>query len=643
MSDSYSPDEAPKRRSRAWIGVGAVLLVLLAFVAGRWSADPQADPHAGHAHGQEASSSVWTCSMHPQIQSKEPGACPICGMDLIPLESRGSGDKLTAEQIKLSPEAVALARVLTQKVEPMAGQKPGLQLLGRVERDESRLATIPAWTPGRIEHLHVATTGTTVKKGQVVASLYSPEIYAAQHDLIEAHKQLARLEPGLPVARSSAQSTLQAARQRLRLLGVRDAEIKRMEQAQEPWRRVPIYATAAGTVLERLVAEGQYVKEGTDLYRVADLSVLWVQLDAYESDLPRLALGQEVTLTLEALPGETFVGTIAFIDPVVDPRTRTAQVRVEVPNPEGRLRPGLFAQATVAGAAPEGELPPLVLPASAVLFSGRRSLVYIEVPGTQEPVYEAREVILGPRLGQVYPVEAGVEYGERVVTHGAFRLDADLQIRGGRSLMAREDDSATQEHPTALVRLPKEERQQLAQVVNAYLDTQEALAADKVEEARGHTEALLRGLPQVKLSSPEAQRRWEPIAQQMEVHGRYFIRAAKVEGVRSAFASLTEQVERLLQVFGNPLEKPLRLAFCPMAFNNRGGVWFQRGAEIRNSYFGSEMLLCGEVREAIDGGAFKQPQEAPGSQPSSAPDSAPDSAPGSAPSSQATSAPGGRP
>jgi Cu(I)/Ag(I) efflux system membrane fusion protein len=618
-------------RRAAW-GVGGLALLGLMFWLGRVTG-PEVAPAAVEA--PVGAASVWTCSMHPQVQQPEPGACPICGMDLIALEGGGHEHAHNPSQVTLSERARALARIQTAEVLPAQGPRGALRLLGRLEYDETRLRTLTAWVGGRVDRLYVATTGAKLRRGQVIAALYSPEVYAAQQDLIEARKQLGRLEGGTPLAQRAALATLESARNRLRLLGVTGSQLERMEAAEAPWRQLQISATFEGTVTERLVTEGQYVSAGAGLYKLADLSRLWVQLDAYEQDLALLAEGQEVTLTLEALPGEVFAGRVAFVDPVVDPRKRTARVRVEVDNDQGRLRPGMFAEAAVQVAVPD-EVPPLVIPDSAPLFSGRRSVVYVEVPHAAKPTYEAREVRLGARRGDQYPVIAGLRYGERVVTQGAFRLDADLQIQGGQSLMMRPDDRA-RGALDEVIDLPEASRRRLAPLVGAYLEAQEALSADDFERARGAVERLIKEADPALLAEPaRAAEVWGELCEGFSTHGRYFVRAADMDGARAAFASLTEQLRRLLATFGNPIEAPVRLAWCPMAFNNRGASWFQRAHEVSNSYFGEQMLRCGEIQDTLGAGAYLarplgEPASSPASGPTSAPASAPSSGPASAP------------
>jgi Cu(I)/Ag(I) efflux system membrane fusion protein len=443
-------NKARMARTAPWIALPIVAAV--AFVlGGRLIGSSEAPETDREAHVHEAEDTTWTCAMHPQIRQTEPGQCPICGMDLIPVE-RSTGMDDTG-RISLTERAKTLARIRTAETVRLGSGRVELRLLGRVDYDERSLRTVTAWIGGRIDRLHVSTTGERVKRGQVIATLYSPEMYTAHQDLIQARQQFERLQKtATPSASLAAEAALDASRDRLRLLGVPDEELQAMERADKPSERARIRTPFRGTVIERLATQGNYVETGSGLYRVADLSTLWVQLDAYESDLPLLKAGQQVSIRVEALPGETSKGRVTFVDPVVDPNTRTARVRIEVKNRDGRLRPGMFVEASVqSDAAREAvEEASLVIPATAPLFTGRRSVVYVEVSGTEQPTYEAKVVTLGPRMGDLYPVLAGLSEGERVVIHGAFAIDADLQIQGGDSMMSvPDDDEAPTDSPKA--------------------------------------------------------------------------------------------------------------------------------------------------------------------------------------------------
>lgn len=524
------------------------------------------------AHRHEADE-TWTCSMHPQIRRSEPGDCPICGMDLVPassVEAEPAQGSDGPSRFQLSPRARRLARIETTAVTRGEGTAER-RLLGRLEWDETRLHDVTAWVGGRVERLRVATTGVRVRRGQPVAVLYSPEIYSAQRDLRVAREQLESLAEAEASARRSAQAAVQAARRRLALLGVPPVDLERMAEAEEPPTEVAIRSTVSGTVLERLVTEGQYVKTGDPLYRVADLSKLWVQLDAYESEVGALDLGDPVELRVPAHPELELTGRVQFVEPTVDPQTRVAKVRIEVDNRGGRLRPGMYVEAIVqAGLGLES---PLVVPESAVIFTGRRSLVYVEVPGTERPTYEPRTVEVGALLDDAYVVEAGIEAGERVVVEGAFVLDTELQIRGGPSAMA----ATTPADP------------EWTRLVKTYLEVQGRLADDDPGAAR---EAAAR--------VAEASRALDdPTAGRLEQAAVGLSQSSDLDAARSAFEEMSGLLLDLLAARGNPLAVPLRLTHCPMVDGDRGAAWLQTDEEVDNPYFGAQMQTCGSVRSVI--------------------------------------------
>lgn len=599
------PDD-PEAPSKQWAQValknlGTLILVAFTLFAGvalgRCGAE-EAPPAGPHAHDiSEDDPQHWTCSMHPQIRMDHEGQCPICGMDLIPAESADSSAQPSPQTVTLGPRAAALAQIRTS---PVARTQPQteVRLLGRVDYDETRLRMVTPWTDGRIDKLRVRVTGTTVRKGQVVAELYSPELYAAMRDLIVAGTQAKRLSAGMHGSGVLAVAGLESAREKLRLLGVSEKELETIESSGKAPKKVSIRSPFSGTVLERNVEEGDYVKSGTALYHIADLSKVWVQIDAYESDLPLLARGNEVVIEIDALPGETLSGEVAFIDPVVDARTRTTRVRVEVPNPTGALRPGMFAEAVVnAGARDQGSQ--LVLPRSAVLFTGRRSVVYVAVP-EQPGAYALREVRLGTRAGPVYTVLSGISEGELVVTHGAFTLDADLQLRGGASMMTLPDD-ADSERRGLIVDAPT--LAALRPVLEAYLDAQESLAADDFEQARTALRTLAETANAAKLPAPRATREaWQDVASALSGHGQDAASAEDQAQVRRAFEEVSAAIATLLSRFGNPSDAAIRVAYCPMAFDNAGAQWIQRSETLANPYYGPAMQRCGDVRATVGPG-----------------------------------------
>jgi Cu(I)/Ag(I) efflux system membrane fusion protein len=521
-------------------------------------------------------------------------------MDLIAVQQGGPAGA-GADRVTLSERAKALMKLQTSVVVRERRHAGEVRLLGLVEPNESTLKTITVWTGGRIDRLHVNTTGQHVAVGQVIATLYSPEVLAAHQDLIVAKRQVERLAGGHESARAAAGQALDAARSRLRLLGLPEDELRDMERHERPTTAVRVRSPFAGTVLERIATEGVYVATGAPLFRVANLSSLWLQLDAYEADLPNLKLNQAVSVNVRGLD-ERFEGEVTFIEPTLDPTKRTAKVRVVVDSKKGKLRPGMFAEAVVQGTAPASE-PPLVVPASAPLFTGQRALVYVELPNMPAPTYEPRVVRLGPRLGEVYPVVAGLEEGERIVTRGAFALDADLQIRGGASMMSH--DGAVQSAAGTALALSAPQRSKLAPVVQAYLVVQRALAADDLAQAKRGAAKLEEAAKAVRFTSPaEVVPVWRELSARLVADASRLAAAPSIEASRSAFEALSAGTVQLLAQLGNPLEQSLSVAFCSMAFGSRGASWVQAGTNIDNAYFGASMRSCGEVEQKVAPGSL---------------------------------------
>ncbi len=579
------------------------LIALLTFSLGAMlfsgGASEVTSNQAEHDHAAvEEEAEVWTCSMHPQIRADGPGACPICGMDLIPVTKERASNEAGPERVSLSKDAMIRARIRTTVVKRLRTGGEERRLLGRVDYDETRLRTVTSWIAGRIDKLQVRTTGQRVRKGQVIATLYSPEVFGAHQDLLVAKEQVVRLKGATEFARQGADLALKASRDRLRLLGVPSTEVAVMEKAKRPSEQIRIRSPFAGTVLERMATEGSYVKTGTGLFQIADLSRLWVQLDAYESDLPLLSIGQEVSLRVQAIPGESFTGRVMFVDPVLNQRTRTTRVRIEVKNTNGQLRPGMFAEAVVSGSAGSHESS-LVIPSTAPLFTGRRSVVYVEVPNAERPTYDARLVRLGPKMRDVYPVIAGLSEGDRIVTHGAFTLDADLQIKGGRSMMTAPDDSDEGPYDD-IVRVPKALEASLATVVTSYLALHEALASDDLLAAKNASAEIAKYSELLNPKLPLTFRGpWLVIRKQLLGHTKHLATAATLDEARVPFRDLSQQIATLLRVFGNPSKETVRLAFCPMALEGEGAEWVQRAREIENPYFGSSMHSCGDINESV--------------------------------------------
>ncbi|MDP4239194.1 MAG: efflux RND transporter periplasmic adaptor subunit [Bacteroidota bacterium] len=374
----------------------------------------------------ESKKEIWTCAMHPQIRLDHPGKCPICGMELIPLSENG-GAKIDLDAVHFSKEAAELTNVSTSIV---SRQKPTkeVRLYGKVQADERLLQNQVAHIGGRIEKLLVNFTGEPVRKGQLLAIIYSPELVTAQQELLEAAK-----------SKQSQSEIYEAAREKLMQWMLTERQIAQIESSGRVKMNFEVYSNTSGIVTAKRVNTGDHVSEGTVLFDVANLSSVWVLFDAYESDLPFLKVGNNISFTLQALPGTTFSANIRFIDPVIDPVNRVAKVRVEVDNKGGRLKPEMFATGVVKANLNEFK-DKLVIPRSAVLWTGKRSIVYVKQPNTEEINFKMREIELGPMLGNSYVVLDGLKDGEEIVTDGTFNVDAAAQLAGKPSMMNRTTD-----------------------------------------------------------------------------------------------------------------------------------------------------------------------------------------------------------
>ena len=370
---------------------------------------------------EESTNTTWTCSMHPQIKMPQPGKCPICGMDLIPLVQTGISYE-DPDAIHLSKDAAMLANVLTSIV---LKQKPvkEVRLYGKVQTDERMLQNQVTHISGRIEHLTVNFTGEHVDKGELLAQIYSPELINAQQELLESAK-----------TKKTQPAIYDAAKEKLSLWKLTDKQIATIEESGIAQNTVEIFSNTAGIVISKRVNTGDYVSQGSVLFEIADLSKVWVMFEVYESDIQFLHNGEKVTFTLQALPGNNYTGEIIFIDPVINPVTRVAKVRVEAENKSGNLKPEMFATGVVYSNILEFSNN-LIIPSSSVLWTGKRSIVYVRQPETDEPVFKMRMVELGPMLGESYIVINGLKEGELIVTNGTFSVDAAAQLAGKPSMM----------------------------------------------------------------------------------------------------------------------------------------------------------------------------------------------------------------
>jgi membrane fusion protein, copper/silver efflux system len=564
----------------------------------------QEDPHAGHDHSATAEAGqVWTCSMHPSVRSDEPGSCPICGMALIPASSESREDDYT---MVMTEASMRLADIQST---PVIVDNPSreMQLPGRITVDERRTSYVTTHFGGRIRDVMIDFTGAPIRRGEVMATIYSPELVSAQRELLEA----ARVRQANPALYRSAL-------RKFELWEFSDEQVQAIIDRGEVQTNLEILSPADGFVTARNVQPEQYVEQGTVIYEVAGLDRLWVTLDAYEEDLEWLAAGNSVQFRTRSNPGRTYVATVNFIDPVLDPQTRTVRVRADVRNPDGSLRPEMLVNATVSAAMPGQKL---MVPATAVLWTGPRSLVYVKDPAADVPSFQVREVELGMRSGDFYVIENGLEEGEQVVFNGAFRIDSEMQLADRFSMMNRtpgagavpvHDHGQMQDRPgregsgrqTQIIdhsnHIPGDFRSEVTGLVQSYLELKDALFSSDFGEARqkaAETQQKLEAIGEHRLDG-SAHTAWMQTWNNLQGHLRPMAASGDIETLRGEFRYLSDLMVVTVKSFG--IEGVVYQQYCPMAFDDEGAYWLSSEEQIRNPYLPETMPGCGEVIERIE-------------------------------------------
>jgi len=596
---------------------------------------------------------VFTCPMHPQIRQPNPGRCPICGMALVAATGAGGTD-LAELSVKIEPAQRRLANIETAE----AKRKPvsaTIQTVGAIAIDESRMSTIASYIDGRLERLFADYTGVDVAEGDHLAVIYSPELYSAQVEYVETRRALRKMtSAALAAVRESQQKLAINSRQRLVELGMTKEQLADLENTGAAQSRLTIYSPIGGTVLEKLAVEGKYVQAGEPIYRIVDLSTVWLMLELYPEDAARIRYGQRVEAEMQSLPGEVFNGRVAFIDPRVNPQKRTVGVRVEFLNNERELRPGDYANATIylpigqEGEVYDSELAgrwispmhpqiisdtsgkcticgmdlvptsqygysdvpveqptSLYVPRSALLMAGNSSVVYVE---TEPGRFEIRQVTLGPILRDKVIILGGLKESERVATAGNFLIDSQMQLAGKPSLIdptraiiaQRERKTPLEFSDVHITSVAGEAGHALEALFAAYFNVQQTLASDQtpteIDAKTLHQAAEM--LASNSTLPGNAQTQLAAISKHSEHLHHLDLDKARHE----AFRPISHAVVTLATlVRGESARQPFHHMFCPMV-KGGAGDWLQPTSDLLNPYWGSEMLDCGEVAHEFAAG-----------------------------------------
>ncbi|MFH0960246.1 MAG: efflux RND transporter periplasmic adaptor subunit [Pseudomonadota bacterium] len=668
MNTMDSKPRHPKTIVALWVG-----LILVAFLAGYYfsqapttpetSVEIGAQPTINEAQGHfidkksnhDHESTVWTCAMHPQIRMPNAGKCPICFMDLIPLETGGSDSKDTrgASTLSMSETARKLAEIQTTEVRRERA-KALIHMVGMVFEAETRQAVITSRIEGRLDEVYVNFTGESVNKGDPLVKIWSPTLIKGQVELFETIKS----DP-------DDQSVIKGAEEKLIQYGLDREQIDQIRVQKRPTLYVTLKAPITGIVTKKNAILGQFVKEGTEMFVINDLSDVWVKMDAYETDLPWIRYGQNITFTTSAVPGKTFHGKVLFIDPTLDTKTRSVKVRVDAPNPDYLLKPGMFVSAEleaelddhgkvikpewagkyicpvhprdeasdIPGVCPDSKMPlrpassygyaddkgsraPLLIPITAPLITGKRAIVYIEVPGTSTPTYELREVILGSRVGNQYIVDNGLREGERVVTKGAFKIDSTMQILGKTSMMApaekkspddqKTDDKSDEDTIEKLV-APKSFIARLTPIFVEYIKLKNAIGTENSEAAVAASSELTNSIKKIDTSALDLKqkKKWNQLSNGLLSTTTKIANNKTPIDQRRFFNSLSETTVKILMTFGQMTQADLTIFHCPKAFDGSGAYWIGQADDRKNPFHkitpenDQEPDECAEIVEKI--------------------------------------------